>query len=96
VDYWTDWKNSWRIPTTQNNGTENFGSTSEIIHMRLSNEPQQGPLFQYLLDVWFSPKRFESTALYERLGVLFIKRHVSDRRRFLHSPLRHSHRAHSR
>src|SRR5216683_1685989 len=31
---------------------------------------------QHLLDVWFSPKRFESERLYERLGVLFIKRYV--------------------
>jgi hypothetical protein len=31
---------------------------------------------QRFLDVWFSPKRFESEALYERLGVLFIKRYV--------------------
>jgi Glycosyl-4,4'-diaponeurosporenoate acyltransferase len=30
----------------------------------------------YLLDIWFAPKRFESTALYERLGVLFVKRYV--------------------
>jgi Glycosyl-4,4'-diaponeurosporenoate acyltransferase len=29
-----------------------------------------------MLDIWFAPKRFESTALYERLGVLFIKRYV--------------------
>jgi hypothetical protein len=34
------------------------------------------PLLQRLLDVWFSPKRFESAALYEQLGVLFIKRYV--------------------
>ena len=26
-----------------------------------------------LLDLWFAPKRFESTALYERLGVLLVK-----------------------
>jgi len=32
---------------------------------------------QHLLDVWFSPKRFESEGLYEGLGVLFIKRYVS-------------------
>jgi len=31
---------------------------------------------QHLLDSWFSPKRFESEPLYERLGVLFIKRYV--------------------
>jgi hypothetical protein len=31
---------------------------------------------RHLLDVWFSPKRFESERLYERLGVLFIKRYV--------------------
>jgi len=29
-----------------------------------------------MLDIWFAPKHFESTALYERLGVLFIKRYV--------------------
>jgi hypothetical protein len=29
-----------------------------------------------MLDIWFTPKPFESTALYERLGVLFIKRYV--------------------
>jgi hypothetical protein len=28
------------------------------------------------LDLWFAPKRFESTALYERIGVLLIKRYV--------------------
>ncbi len=27
-------------------------------------------------DVWFAPKRFESPHLYERLGVLWIKRYV--------------------
>ena len=27
-----------------------------------------------LQDVWFAPKRFESTTLYERLGVLLVKR----------------------
>ena len=27
-------------------------------------------------DVWFAPKRFESPHLYERLGVLWIKRSV--------------------
>jgi hypothetical protein len=34
------------------------------------------PLVQRLLDAWFSPKRLESETLYERLGVLFIKRYV--------------------
>jgi hypothetical protein len=29
-----------------------------------------------MLDIWFTPKPFESAALYERLGVLFIKRYV--------------------
>jgi hypothetical protein len=29
-----------------------------------------------LLDVWFSPKGFESETLYERLGVLYVKRYV--------------------
>src|SRR6266508_3689254 len=27
-------------------------------------------------DLWFAPKRFESTALYERLGVLLVKKYV--------------------
>ncbi len=29
-----------------------------------------------LLDLWFAPKPFESPALYERLGVLLLKRYV--------------------
>jgi hypothetical protein len=29
-----------------------------------------------LQDMWFAPKHFESTARYERLGVLLIKRYV--------------------
>ncbi len=29
-----------------------------------------------LFDLWFAPKRFESASLYERLGVLFIKRYA--------------------
>jgi hypothetical protein len=44
--------------------------------MRQSNEPHPRLLVQDLLDAWFSPKRFESEVLYERLGVLFIKRYV--------------------
>jgi Glycosyl-4,4'-diaponeurosporenoate acyltransferase len=36
----------------------------------------QQTFLQHLLDLWFSPKHFESEALYERLGVLFIKRYV--------------------
>ncbi len=27
-----------------------------------------------LQDLWFAPKRFESTTLYERLGVVLVKR----------------------
>ncbi len=39
-------------------------------------EHRQG-LFQHRAwDVWFAPKRFESLHLYERLGVLWIKRYV--------------------
>lgn len=34
------------------------------------------PRLQHLLDVWFSPKHIKSAVLYERLGVLFIKRYV--------------------
>lgn len=29
-----------------------------------------------LKDMWFAPKRFESTAFYERLGVLLIKKYI--------------------
>ena len=39
-------------------------------------EPRVG-LFQHRAwDVWFAPKPFESPQLYERLGVLWIKRYV--------------------
>lgn len=31
------------------------------------------PLLEGLQDLWFAPKRFETTALYERLGVLLVK-----------------------
>ncbi len=44
--------------------------------MRQSNEPHPRPLLQRLLDVWFSPKRFESETSYERLEVSFIKLYV--------------------
>jgi hypothetical protein len=39
-------------------------------------EPRLGLLQQRAWDVWFAPKRFESPHLYERLGVLWIKRYV--------------------
>jgi len=32
--------------------------------------------WERVYDLWFAPKRFERTALYERLGVLLIKRYV--------------------
>jgi hypothetical protein len=44
--------------------------------MRPSNELHSRPLLQHLLDLWFSPKRFEGEALYKRLGVLLIKRYL--------------------
>ncbi len=34
------------------------------------------PYGQKLLEAWFAPKPFESEALYERLGVRFLKRYV--------------------
>jgi len=34
------------------------------------------PFWQRVLDGWFAPKRFESPALYEHLGVRLIKRYV--------------------
>jgi hypothetical protein len=33
-------------------------------------------LWDRLLDLWFAPKRFESTSLYEHLGVLLVKRYA--------------------
>jgi hypothetical protein len=44
--------------------------------MRQTNQPHPRPFLQRVFDVWFSPKHFESEALYERLGVLLIKRYV--------------------
>jgi hypothetical protein len=44
--------------------------------MRQTDHAHPGQFLQRVLDVWFSPKRFESERLYERLGVLFIKRCV--------------------
>jgi hypothetical protein len=39
--------------------------------------PQRMGLLQHRAwDFWFAPKRFESPQLYERLGVLWIKRYV--------------------
>ncbi len=34
------------------------------------------PIAQRALNAWFAPKRFESTALYERLGVLLVKEYA--------------------
>lgn len=39
-------------------------------------EPRLGWLQHRAWDVWFAPKRFESRHLYERLGILWIKRYV--------------------
>ena len=39
-------------------------------------EPRPGFFQHRAWDVWFAPKRFESLELYERLGVLWIKRFV--------------------
>ena len=39
-------------------------------------EPRLGFFQHRAWDVWFAPKRFESSGLYERLGVLWIKRSV--------------------
>jgi hypothetical protein len=40
------------------------------------NDERRGWFQQRAWDVWFAPKRFESLELYERLGVLWIKRYV--------------------
>jgi hypothetical protein len=39
-------------------------------------ERDQLPLSEKILELWFAPKRFESTDFYERLGVRFLKRYV--------------------
>ncbi len=39
-------------------------------------ESEQLSPFEKLLELWFAPKRFESEALYERLGVKLLKRYV--------------------
>ncbi len=39
-------------------------------------EPRMGLLQHRALDSWFAPKQFESLQLYERLGVLWLKRYV--------------------
>src|SRR5512135_1264291 len=36
----------------------------------------QRSFWERLQDLWFAPKRFESTALYERLGVLLVKKYA--------------------
>jgi hypothetical protein len=41
-----------------------------------SVDPPRPPFGDRLLDLWFAPKRFESTSLYERLGILLIKRYA--------------------
>jgi hypothetical protein len=40
------------------------------------NHEQLGLLQHRVWDFWFAPKRFESPQLYERVGVLWIKRYV--------------------
>jgi Glycosyl-4,4'-diaponeurosporenoate acyltransferase len=40
------------------------------------NHERLGLLQHRVWDFWFAPKRFESPQLYERLGVLWIKRYV--------------------
>ncbi len=39
-------------------------------------ESEQLPPLEKLGELWFAPKRFESEAFYERLGVKFLKRYV--------------------
>ncbi len=39
-------------------------------------DPSSRSLLERLEDIWFAPKRFESTALYERLGVLLVKKYA--------------------
>ncbi len=46
------------------------------MNIEVLGEPRLGLLQHQALDLWFDPKRFESPQLYERLGVLWIKRYV--------------------
>jgi hypothetical protein len=39
-------------------------------------EPTARSSVERLQDIWFAPKRFESTARYERLGVLWVKEYA--------------------
>ena len=43
---------------------------------RRYTDPESRTFWQRLQDAWFAPKRFESTELYERLGVLVVKRYA--------------------
>ncbi len=39
-------------------------------------DPSRLSLGKKLLEAWFAPKRFESPALYQRMGILLLKRYV--------------------
>ncbi len=39
-------------------------------------DPRSRSFWDRLLDLWFAPKRWESTRLCERLGVLWVKRYA--------------------
>ncbi len=39
-------------------------------------DPDRLPIGERLIELWFAPKPFESTRLYERLGVRLLKRYV--------------------
>ncbi len=52
------------------------GTRVTITNSDVLGEPRLGLLQHRAWDFWFAPKRFESPQLYERLGVLWIKRWV--------------------
>ncbi len=43
---------------------------------RRYTDPAARSFWQRLQDLWFAPKAFESTSLYEHLGVLLVKRYA--------------------
>ncbi len=49
---------------------------SQALNLARSTFGEARRLGQRIADAWFAPKRFESRALYERLGVLLVKRYA--------------------
>ena len=62
-----------QVPKSAGSGTERGASAAPPASRAMRRSE---PLFKRLLDSWFAPKRFETTTLYESLGVLVVKRYV--------------------